>query len=213
MIVLLVVVGLLGTAAIVWLPGLIDRLIGPTASTLGTVGAGVLKALASVLALLLSGFVGFGLAQPLSGPALEGIVRLQERELGAPERPPSSFLVDVLRSLQSLLVGYGIGLPLLAVLFLISLLFTPATIVTTPLKMVVLAYSVAWDLCDYPLTIRGLPVRERLRIVARHRGAVLGFGLALALASLVPCLLFLFLPAGVAGAGRLMWQVEQCEAN
>ncbi|MBW2524243.1 MAG: EI24 domain-containing protein [Deltaproteobacteria bacterium] len=213
LLVLFVLVSALSAAALVWLPGLVERLVGTPTSTWGSIGTALLTALSMVAALVLSLVVAFGLAQPLSGPALEGLIRQQERALGAPERPPTSFWLDVWRSLQSLLLGYAIGLPLLAILFLVTLLVPPATIVTTPLKVIVMAFTVAWDLCDYPLTVHGLPVSERFRTIWRYRGAVLGFGVALALGSLLPCVLFLCLPAGVVGAGRLVWQIEQFEAS
>jgi len=211
LLVLLALATALSTVAVLWLPGIVGGLVGPATSTWTTVGTAALKALSIVAAMVLSLVVAFGLAQPLSGPALEGLIRLQEKHLGAPERPPTRFWLDIWRSLQSLLLGYALGLPLLAVLFVVSLLFPPAAIVTTPLKIMVLAFTLAWDLCDYPLTVRGLPVSERFRVLARYRGAVFGFGVALALVSFLPCALFLCLPAGVAGAGRLIWQIDQFE--
>lgn len=211
--VLIVVASALSVAALFWLPGIVERIVGPPSTTWGTVGTGLLKALSTVTAMVLSLLVAFGLAQPLSGPALEALIRLQERHLGEPERPPTAFWLDVWRSLQSLLIGYAVGLPPLAILFVISFVFPPAAIVTTPLKILVLAFMVAWDLCDYPLTVRGLSVSERFRIIARYRGAVLGFGVALALGSLVPCVLFLSLPAGVAGAGRLISQIQRFDQS
>lgn len=213
LLVLLVIASALSVMAIVWLPDLIATLVGQPSSTWGAVGSGVLQVLSTVAAMVLPLLVALGLAQPLSGPALEGLIRMQERQLGAPERPPTGFWLDMWRSLQSLLLGYAMGLPVLALLVVVSLLFPPAAIVTTPLKVLVLAFTVAWDLCDYPLTVRGLRVSERFRIIARYRGAVLGFGLALALGSLLPCVLFVCLPAGVAGAGRLVWQIEQFEQS
>jgi CysZ protein len=108
-------------------------------------------------------------------------------------------------------VGYAVGLPLLAVLALVSFLFPPAAVVTFPLKLVVLALLFAWDLCDYPLSLRGMPVAARVALVSRHLGAMLGFGFGLALLSLIPCAPLLALPAGVAGAARLMRRIELCE--
>jgi len=203
--------GLLGSLSVAFIPGLMGDWIGPTSSALGAAGRVVLQALATLVALLLALLAGYVLAQPLSGPALEGIARRQGRRLGAPELPPTSFFTDVLRSLEALLLGYALGLPLLAVLFVIALLFPPAAVVTTPLKLVVVAAMIAWDLCDYPLTLRGLTVGQRFRVVIRYRAAVVGFGAGLALASLLPCVLFLLLPVGVAGATRLMWAVERWE--
>ncbi|HLM76574.1 MAG TPA: hypothetical protein VK459_27920, partial [Polyangiaceae bacterium] len=68
-----------------------------------------------------------------------------------------------------------------------------------------------WDLCDYPLSIRGVGVGERVAFFGRNIKAVLGFGVGLALVSLVPCLIVLVLPAGVAGAARLVVGIERWE--
>jgi CysZ protein len=171
----------------------------------------VAKVIASILAMLLAAVLGFGLAQPLSGPALERIVRRAEASVGVPPWPPTSLEDDVLRSLESVLVSYALGLPLLAVLFVAGFVITP--FVTFPLKLVVLAVLAAWDLCDYPLSIRGIPVTARVAFMRRNLGAMLGFGAGIALLSLVPCALLLVLPAGVAGAARLTAAIERAEAN
>lgn len=203
---------LLGWASVAWLPDLIAGWIQPE-STAGTVGTVTLQIVVTLLAVVVAGLLSFSLAQPLSGPALEHLVRLQERDLGLPERPSTNFIVDIGRSLQSLLIGYAFGLPPLLLLFVVDVLFPPAVIVTVPLKMLVTSYVIAWDLCDYPLTVKGLNVGERVRIVARNWSSVLGFSFALGLAALVPCLLFIFLPAGVVGATRLMAEVERYERS
>ena len=88
---------------------------------------------------------------------------------------------------------------MLALLSLISFVVPPAAVVTFPLKLLVVAMLFAWDLCDYPLSVRGMPVGARVTLVARHVPAMLGFGLGLALLSLLPCAAFLALPIGVAG--------------
>lgn len=201
----------LGWAAVALIPPWIQALFGAPSGALMGVLAVLAKVAATVLALLLGALVGFGLAQPLSGPALERIVRRVETELGAPPWPPTSALDDIVRSLQSTLVGAAFGAPLLIILFVIGLVFPPLVVVTVPLKIAVTAVLITWDLCDYPLSIRGLPIGRRVSLLARNGGAVLGFGLGLALLALVPCLLLLALPAGVAGAARLMVQIERFE--
>jgi CysZ protein len=201
--------GVLGWTAVAFVPDQIRALLGARGD--GLLGT-VLGVVAAVVALLLSALIGFALAQPLSGPALERIVRRVEGKLGAPPWPPTGFLEDILRSLQSVVVTYAFGLPLLTVLFLITVVFPPAAVVTTPLKIIVTALLLAWDLCDYPLSIRGVPVGVRVAFVKRNAGAMLGFGFGLALLGLVPCLLILILPAGVAGAARLTVDIERWEA-
>ncbi len=66
---------------------------------------------------------------------------------------------------------------------------------------------------DEPLSIRGVPVRDRVAFMGRNAGAMVGFGVGLALLSLLPCLLLLAIPAGVAGATRLIATLERAEGR
>lgn len=200
--------GLFGWGVVAFVPSQIEALLAPHVSgVLVTVAEIVASALLLLVALLLA----FALAQPLSGPALERIVRRVEERLGAPSWPPTSFVVDVGRSLQSVLVSYAFGLPILALLFLVNVVFPPAAVVTVPLKLAVAALLLTWDFCDYPLSARGVPIGTRVAFLRRNASAALGFGLGLALLALVPCLLLLVLPAGVAGATRLVAEIERHE--
>jgi CysZ protein len=113
------------------------------------------------------------------------------------------------KSLGSLLLTSAFGLPILAVLFLVNFVFPPASVVTVPLKLVTLALLVAWDLCDYPLSLRGVGLRARVRFARRHALALIGFGVCLAAVSLVPFAILLVLPAGVAGAAKLTVLLER----
>jgi CysZ protein len=187
----------------------ISRFFGPRHGVLAT----IVEVVVGALALIVAALVGFGIAQPLSGPALNRIVRRAEADLGAPAWPPSGFVEDVGRALQSIAVAYAVGLPVLAVLFLITFFFPPAAVVTFPIKLVVLALLVAWDLCDYPLSIHGVPVGARIAFVTRNLGAMVGFGFGLGLLSMIPCAMVLVLPAGVAGAARLTRRIELFEAQ
>ncbi len=207
------ILGILMTAvlsaiSIGFVPGWVADAIGPTSSTVAGVGTMLLQVVGTILAVLASALIGFALAQPLSGPAMEGIVRRKEAEFGAPTRPTASIGIEIYRSLQSLAVSYMFGIPAIIVLFGLSLIVPYAAFVLLPLKLLVAAFTIAWDLCDYPLSVRGLRMSTRAGTVWRHRGAVLGFSIGLALAALVPCVLFLLLPGGVAGATKLMWQIE-----
>ena len=165
------------------------------------------------LAVILACVVGFSLAQPLSGFALERIVHHVEKSEGAPASPETTFLVNLQRSLASVALGWAFGLPILALLFAVTLVFPPAGVVTFPLKLVVMALLVAWDVFDYPLSIRGVPIRERVLFMKRNAGAMLGFGAGLALMSLVPGAILLAIPAGVAGATRLVATIERSEGR
>lgn len=208
-VVAMILTGLLGWGAVSFVPDQVRALLGAHGhGWIGTVAAVAATGIALIGALL----VGFALAQPLSGPALERIVRRVEAKLGAPSWPATTVLADVRRSLESVIVTYAFGLPILTALFLINLVFAPAVVITVPLKLAVLALLLAWDLCDYPLSIRGVPVAARVAFMKRNAAAMVGFGFGLALIGLVPCLLVLVLPAGVAGAARLIVQIERWEA-
>ena len=205
----MVVTTLLGWGAVSFVPEQVRALLGARG---GGVLSTILEVIATGIALIASALLGLALAQPLSGPALERIVRRVERSLGAPEWPATSVVDDVIRSLKAMLIPYAFGLPILVGLFVVNLVFPPAVVVTFPLKLVVTAIMLAWDLGDYPLSIRGVRVSERVSFIARHGKAMIGFGLGLALLGLIPCLLVLLLPAGVAGAARLVVQIERWEA-
>jgi CysZ protein len=213
MVIAMVITLALSYASFRFVPGWIGGAIGAGGGTLAKVGAGVLKVLATALAVMLSSLVAFALAQPLSGAALEALVRRQEADMGLPPRPETNFIADVLRSLQSLAIGYGFGLPMIAMLFGLSILLPFASVILFPLKIFVAACAIAWDICDYPMTIRGLRVSDRVALLMRNKKAVFGFALGLALAALVPCVLFLFLPGGVCGAARLIATIETWEES
>ena len=69
-----------------------------------------------------------------------------------PVSPTTSFLVNVQRSLVSVVVSFAFGAPVLALLMVFNVVVPPAVVVTVPLKLFVVALLVAWDLCDYPLS-------------------------------------------------------------
>jgi CysZ protein len=85
--------------------------------------------------------------------------------------------------------------------------------VTVPLKLALCALLVAWDLCDYPLSLRGVTLRARVAFARRHALALVGFGACLAVVSLVPFAILLVLPAGVAGAAKLTVLLERFDAS
>ncbi len=138
----------LSVVAVSVIPGLMAGWLGPAHGTLAVIAAILGVAVAVVLALAL----GLALAQPLSGFALEKIVHHVEASEGAPAWPQASFFVNLKRSLASVAVSAAFGIPVLTLLFAVNFVFPPAVVVTFPLKVVVTALLVAWDLCDYPLS-------------------------------------------------------------
>jgi CysZ protein len=177
------------------------------------VGRWALTILLSLLALVLAMLVAFALAQPISGFALEAISKRQESELGGRTWPDQKFSVSFVRTLKVTLFGLLCSLPIFAVLTLIGLAAPPATVVTIPLKLMLSALLIAWDLLDYPLGIRGAGVRDRLRFIGRNFGAVFLFGSLAAIGLLIPGLGLLLLPYGVAGASRLVVWDDQLQLS
>jgi CysZ protein len=200
--------GFLSFLAVEFLPPAVRGLFPESAAWYAQAGTTLLAVLATVAAIILSFLLGLLLAQPLSGPALERLVRLRERDLGAPPRPSTSFLTDAWRSLRSALLG-TIALPLLLGLTLIEILVPGSSVVVLPLKLLVTAIFVAWDILDYPLSVRGFRLRDRLRFMGSHKACVFGFGLSLAVVLLLPCMQLLLLPAAVAGATAMLHEVER----
>jgi CysZ protein len=166
--------------------------------------AAVLVALVIVIAFVLA----LALARPLSGWALDGIVREQRRALahGAaanPALPRTSGHVSAGQSLAASLLALVAGVPTIVALAVVGWLVPPAAIVTAPLSAAIAALLLAWDLLDYPLSLQGIGPRERARWCVRNFGSVLGFGLAAGAFFAIPVVGWLAFPFGVAGATRL----------
>jgi CysZ protein len=179
-----------------------------------TFGDGIAEELLAVMimaAIVIASFtVALVLARPLSGWALDGIVREQRRALRpgepAPTETSASGPASVVQSLGPSLLALGAGAPLIVALTAVGWLFPPAAIATVPLDLVVGALLLAWDLLDYPFTLQGMTSATRARWCLRHFGSVLGFGLAASAFFAIPLLGWCALPFGVAGATRLAEQ-------
>ena len=169
-------------------------------------GATAASWLLTLLGVAMGWIVSALVAPVISAPALERIVKLVEADLGAPPRAPVGFFRELFCGVESMLLGVALVVPLGLVLAGIALVAPPAAVVTTPLQFLLGALGVAWSLLDYPLTLRGVGMRERLRWMKRNGPAVLGFGLAFAAAFWLPCAGLLLLPIGVAAATELVFR-------
>lgn len=168
---------------------------------------------ASIGAVVVAAWLGWRVAGPvavmISAPALERLVGVAEADLRAPERPALGFVTELGCGVRSMLLGVALTLPLELALTLLEVFFPPVAPLTTPLKFILGALGVAWGLFDYPLTLRGMPARERFAFMLKHLSVVLGFGVAFALLFLVPCFGTLMLPVGVVAATQLYWAIER----
>lgn len=177
-------------------------------------GARVLvRWLSSALAALLGFWLALMLAPVLSAPALEHLVRARENELGGGSRPRHSLWSELKCGLAAQLGGLLLAAPLWLLYWLVGLAVPGAALLLLPLQALPLALGLAWNLLDYPLTLRGIRVRERWRLLRHHPGPVLGFGLALAALTLIPGAALLLLPAGVVGAAQLVWHLLPDDAG
>lgn len=182
----------------------LSQLVMPRTET--TLGAGV-KTGVRWLGSALAGYFGFLIAALLtpafSAPALDALVRRQEQALGLPARASPGLWSELVTGFSAQLFALGVTLPLLVLLWSTALVAPALSPFILPLKALIVAWAVAWNLFDYPLTLRGVPPRARMRFVRRHVGATLGFGLAFAALFWIPCAGILLLPVGVVAAARL----------
>ena len=164
--------------------------------TLGWLGVALSSSLALLLALVL--------ATPLSAPALEQLVSRTEAELGAAPRPKIGFFAEIWCGIRAQAAPLALTLPAWLVLFLLDVLVPILAPLTLILRALIAGLGIAWTLIDYPLTLRGVPIRKRLALFRRAPLAVLGLGAAFQLLFLIPgCGLFC-LGFGVVAATELI---------
>lgn len=188
-------------------PWLSQWLLPETSSWYGQGAHIAVRWLGSALAAYLGLWLSLLVSPTLSAPALEHLVRVQEAALGAPERPRRGFLFELRCGLEAQLGALAISLPLWVVYWTLSALLPGAVLLLLPLQALPLALSLAWNLLDYPLTLRGVRARQRFALLRQRPGPILGFGLCFAALAWIPGVALLLLPAGVVGATRLAWRL------
>ncbi len=195
-------------ALAIWVvqPWMLAQLVPDQATWLGRTGATVASWVAALATLFLGFVLSLALTPPLSGPALERLVTLVEDELHVPTRAPTTFLQEMWCGVRAQVFAASIVLPTVTALWFLELVFPPSAVVVVPLKLMVASTGLAWNLFDYPLTLRGVRMRDRFGFIMEHRRETLGFGLAFAALFWVPCFNVLMLPVGVAAATRVIWR-------
>lgn len=153
------------------------------------------------------------LTPPLSGPALERLVAIQERAMFVPERAETGFFYELLIGLKAQFIALSFGVPIVLLLTVVEWLVPPLALLTIPLKALVTGLALAWNLFDYPLTLRGVGPSERLGFMFTHVRPLLGFGLAFSVLFWMPCLGVVMLPLGVLGATRLLYELLAAEPD
>jgi CysZ protein len=188
-----------------------NRLIQQHQSRWAQYGIFLLRIVLYVVAIFFSLILAFITAQPLSAPALESLVRAQERQLKYPNRPEEGFCGSVWRSIRVALISIIASLCIFTLLTITEFFFPPAVIITLPLKFLVTGFILAYDIIDYPLSLHLFGVRERSPWFKNYIWATLGFGLAMEVIFLIPGAFLLLLPAGVCGATILVIAAERAQ--
>jgi CysZ protein len=179
----------------------------PDASTWYAAGTRFLvRWLSSAIAAYLALWVAVLSAPALSSPALEYLVRLREADLGVPDRPRLGFWLELRCALEAQLGAIALCVPLWFAGWVAGLIF-PGALLLLPLQIAPAALGLAWNLLDYPLTLRGVRLRQRWQLLRRHPRPVFGFAACLGAIACIPGAALLLLPAGVVGAAQLSWQL------
>jgi len=176
-------------------------------------GIWIFRIVLYIVAVCLSLIIAMMTAQPLSAPALESLVRAQERDLKYPNRPEESFWSSVWRSLHMAIISILISFAIFIILTIVDFFFPPAIFLTTPLKFLSTGFILAYDIIDYPLSLHLFGASERVPWFTNYFWATLGFGLAMEVIFFIPGAFLLLLPAGVCGATRLVVAAERASID
>lgn len=142
-------------------------------------------------------------AAPFNGFLAEKIEAMLVNESMSTTSGWKEFLRDAPRLIVRQL--HYIGYYLVRVLILVVMFFIPGVqVFVTPLWYVFGAWMMAVQYLDYPMDNHKIPFDEMRRLMRAKLGLNLGFGALVSLASMVPILNFLVIPAAVAG-GTHLW--------
>jgi CysZ protein len=194
-------------------PWLSEALLPEAESWYARGAKSAIRWIGSAVAAYVSVLLALAATPPLSAPALEHLIRLQESALGVPARPARGLWFELRAELEAQLLAFALVAPPALLLWLLGVLAPPILPVVAPLQAVLVCFAVAWNLLGYPLSLRGVRARSQVVLLKSHAFAVLGFGGAFALISLVPGMALLLLPAGVVGATRLTHRMEPAHTS
>lgn len=182
--------------------------------------AWLLWLLFALLAALLL-FFGFTLVANLIAAPFNGLLSARVEQLltgRPPPEGPGGGLAGLLREAGGALrdelrkLGYFAAWGALLLLISLVLIFIPLlNLLVAPLWFLFGVWALSLEYADYPLGNRGLDFASQRRHIGRHRWPALGFGTAAMLATLIPVVNFVVMPAAVAGATRLWLSLPPAE--
>lgn len=181
----------------------------PASNEMATIANAFLIVLAMVVVVLGAFLLSVTLAQPLSGPAFDALCRRRWELLGGETPAEGGWIAGIARSLRVTLAGLLVALVFIVPLSVVTALVPALAVVTVPLKVVVAAFVLAWDVLDYPFSLQVLSVRERIRFIRANAVHVLAFGLMCEVALLIPGIGLLILPMAASGATDLLFGLSR----
>lgn len=155
------------------------------------------------VAVLVAAFYTFTIVANLIASPFNSLLAAQvERRLATARAVPVQNQFSIYESLahevKKILFLLGWSVPL-AVLF-----FIPGLNLLAPFAWLLFsAWMLVLEYCDYPMGNHGIPFAEQRRLVRRRGFLNLGFGAATLLATSIPVVNLLTIPAAVAGATAL----------
>jgi CysZ protein len=166
---------------------------------------------ASLTPVLAVSLVVAAVVQPLSAIALDIVTREQVWKAARRVWAGDDASDVPFRSLEATICSLAAALPALVLLSVAAFRYPKAWHVIGLLALVISGLALAWNFLEYPLSQRDLSFSERIRWLRRHFGAVLGFGAACAVVLVLPGVGLIVIPAGVAGATRLMLECDRAD--
>lgn len=164
------------------------------AASVALVGVGVLLVVFTYTAITLA----------VGDPFYERIWRSTEELLGdAPGEPPGGFWGQlargILNGLRLLLLALAIGV----LLFVVGLVPVVGQVAGPVLGALFGGWVLALELTGFAFDARGVPLKQRRRMLGAARARTLGFGVAAYLVFLIPLGAVFAMPAAVVGATHL----------
>ena len=166
----------------------------------------VVVAIALVAAVVAVGVMTFaGVTLAVAAPFVERISQLTERRLGGVREPVEEpFWRAVRRGVGDGLTLIGIGVLTGALVFLLGLIPVVGGVLGWVTGALVGGRALAVDLTGTAGDARGIPLRERRRLLGRRRALSLGFGVCAYLTFLVPGGAVIGTPAVAVGGTLLL---------
>lgn len=130
--------------------------------------------------------------------------QVEESEGGCPPGPDQPLWRELWNSLRDSLYVLSRALLYAVPLFLLGFVPVIGQTLVPALGFCVSGFFLTLELVSVAMQRRGIPVRERLRVLRTRKALALGFGVPLVLMFMVPLVAVVLMPGAVAGAALLV---------